>query len=139
MGLCETLASDTNMNFIEQGVQELRFSVGSSELACSFCTKTSASFVVQAGNHRGWVDVHYPCHGHVKVQIRGAFPADQLDYAIIHELIVGLLLKLAIPQNETYEALFFRPTDGTVISQPVNTEGKTDRIETMRSWSTPRG
>jgi len=125
------------MNFIELGIQQLHFSVGTWDLTYSFCTETSASFAVKMGGLHGWIDVHFPCQGHIKVHIRGALPAERLDAAKIQELISELRRHLKIPPKETYEAYFFKPVNVVATVQPVDREGKSDRIGTTTTWKVP--
>ena len=78
---------------------------------------------------RSWVDVHFPCEGHIKVLIRGALPEAYLESSKIQPIITGLLGRLGIRQDETYEATFFKPTRAIQIGSSVNREGMTDRLE----------
>jgi len=77
------------MNFIESGVKNLQFSIGTAKLACAFCSQTSVSFDVQFGSQYGWVEVHFPCQGHIKVQLRAALPDEALEPSRIQELVCG--------------------------------------------------
>lgn len=126
------------MNFLELGVEHLQFSVAAIELSCSFCTPTSASFALKTGNHRGWIDVHFPCQGHIKLQIRGSLPEECLEFAKAKELIFALRRHLKISETETFEAVFFKPTKVFQIEQPTDREGMTDRILTTRKFSPPQ-
>jgi hypothetical protein len=125
------------MNFIDSGSQNLRFSVMSAELTGSFCTQTSAAFSVKAGSFRGWVDVHFPCEGHIKVRIRGALPDDYLKAPTIQQFVSELLAQLKIKSDETYEATFFKPTKVIEMGKSVNREAMTDRIDIERKHIPP--
>ncbi|MEI8042029.1 MAG: hypothetical protein WCL11_11510 [Verrucomicrobiota bacterium] len=125
------------MNFIDSGFQNLRFSVMSAELACAFCTQTSAGFSVKAGTFRGWVDVHFPCEGHIKVRIRGALPDDYLKGPAIKQFVSELLAQLKVKSDDTYEATFFKPTKVVEMGKSVNREAVTDRIEIARKHIPP--
>jgi len=125
------------MNFLESGAQSLRFTVMGAELICAFCTQTSVSFCVKFGLQHGWIDVHFPCEGHIKVRIIAALPDDLLEASKIRELIPNLLGRLKIQPDETYEATCFKPTRILEIGRAVNRKGMTDRIETSRKFSPP--
>jgi hypothetical protein len=125
------------MNFIESGIPNLRFSIMSAKLTCAFCTQTSASFSVKVGSLCGWVDVHFPCEGHIKVRIRGALPDDYLEASKLQQFVLDLLCHLKIQKDETYEATFFKPTKVIEMGKSVNREGLTDRIEIKRKFVPP--
>jgi hypothetical protein len=125
------------VNFIESGILNMRFSVMSAELNCAFCTQTSASFSVKVKGFSGWLDVHFPCEGHVKVRIRGALPEDYLEASKIQRFVADILGQLRIQPDETYEATFFKPTKVIQMGKSVNREGVTDRIEIQRKFVPP--
>jgi hypothetical protein len=125
------------MNFLESGIQNMRFPVMAAELSCAFCTQTSASFSVKVGSLSGWVDVHFPCEGHIKVRIRGALPNDYLEASKLRQFVSDLLRQLQIQKNETCEATFFKPTKIIEIGKSVNRQGMADRIETERKFIPP--
>lgn len=125
------------MNFIESGIQKVRFYVMSAELTCIFCTQTSVSFSVKVGGFSGWVDVHFPCEGHIKARVRGALPDEFLEVPKVQCFITDLLRQLKIEQDETYEATFFKPTKTIEIGKSLNREGVTDRIEIERKFVPP--
>jgi len=126
------------MNFREFVDKHSRFSIGAANLACSFCTESSASFRVEVGTRHGWIDVHFPCNGHIKVQIRGALPKECLEPSWISQFVPAFLDYLGIAQDETYEAIFFWPTGSIAVSQPVDRTGLTDRIQTTRKLNFTR-
>jgi hypothetical protein len=125
------------MDFIESGIPNKRFSVMSAELTCAFCTQTSASFSVKTGNFSGWVDVHFPCAGHVKARIRGALPDELLQASELRQFVADLFRQLKIREDETFEATFFKPTKVVEMGRPANREGMTDRIEIERKFVPP--
>jgi hypothetical protein len=125
------------MNFLESGIQNLRFSVMAAELTCAFCTQTSASFLVKVGSLSGWIDVHFPCEGHIKVRIRGALPDAYLEASKIHVFVVELLHQLKIQKDETYQATFFKATKTIEMGKPVNREGMADQIQTEKKFTLP--
>ena len=126
------------MNFLESGAKALRFSILGAELACAFCTQTSVSFRVKFGLRHGWIDLHFPCQGHIKVRILAALPDELLETAKIRELVPELFRQLKIQQDETYEATFFKPAKIVEFGKSVNREGMTDRIETTRKFRPPK-
>ena len=125
------------MDFRELLHQNSQFSMDEMELEVSFCTQTSVSFSIHIGVKRGWVDLHFPCEGHIKVQVRGAFPTHYLEPSKILRFIPLLFDHLGIATDETYEAVFFAPSQAIQTGQAVNREGMTDRIETTRSNKPP--
>jgi hypothetical protein len=84
------------MNFLESGVPNLRFSVMGAELVFSCCTQTSASFRFKAGLRYGWIDVHFPCEGHIKARILAALPDEFLEVSKIREIVPKILNRLEI-------------------------------------------
>jgi hypothetical protein len=104
----------------------------------SFSTETSISFNVVSGLFRGWVDVHHPCQGHIKLQFRGALPEEYLVASKIKEVVSAIQDLLEIPVDETFEALFFKPAKIARISKSTDREGKSDRIDTSRSFNLPK-
>ncbi len=126
------------MSFERQGIEKLRITVGQLELHGSFVTRDSASFDLLIGSWRaGWIDVHFPCQGHIKLRVRGALPADRLKPEIINELVDRVRAGLSIPANEAYEALFFKPENSISVAQPINREGETDRLVSSVKWKLP--
>ncbi|HMC28759.1 MAG TPA: hypothetical protein VKM56_13305 [Verrucomicrobiae bacterium] len=113
---------------MELNQQQLRFSMGDAEITSSFATETSVSFKVRIGGFLGWIDVHFPCGGHIKVQVRAALPMAWLEPAKMRELIKAILEHLGISKNETCEAVFFHPQNTIMIAQAMSRDGKTDRI-----------
>lgn len=75
----------------------------------------------------GWVDVHYPCDGHIKVLLRVALPRSYHVYSQMSEFVRQMLSALNIPADETYEALFMSDETRESIVQSVDRFGMTDR------------
>ena len=123
------------MNFLESNIRSLRFSIMTAELTCTFCTPASVSFSLKQGSSRGWVDVHYPCEGHIKAQIRGALPDGFLEGSKVRQFVTDLLRHLRIKEDETYEATFFKPTRVVELGKSKNREVTTDRIEIERKFN----
>ena len=74
----------------------------------------------------GWIDVHHPCDGHVKTQLRIRIPAEYHDFHQEKRVIHTVFEALAIPLDETYEATFFSSDTMRCISQRTNREGICD-------------
>jgi hypothetical protein len=110
------------------GEPPLNLTIGTLQLTSSFCTDSSISFDVKSGGRRGWIDVHYPCQGHIKVQIRGALPEDWLESSKLNSVISAVRRELDIPEDETFEAIFFKPTKNIGVENSVNREGVTNGI-----------
>jgi hypothetical protein len=101
----------------------------------NFKTTNSLSFTIERYSksllpvrQMGWFDLHYPCEGHIKLQIRVSLPSEYHADDKLDSIIAVVLSATEIPADETYEAYLFAET-GTIISnQPVNREGYTNRI-----------
>lgn len=76
----------------------------------------------------GWVDVHYPCEGHIKTQLRICLPEKYHQPEQMRELVQQLFQQLGIPDDETYEAHFVAASRQTGIEQATNRHGMTDRL-----------
>ena len=76
----------------------------------------------------GWIDVHHPCDGHIKTQLRIPMPAEYLLFDQMKSIIQRVFEVLDIPLDETYEAVFFTCDRITAIEQATNREGITDRL-----------
>lgn len=78
--------------------------------------------------HAGWIDVHHPCNGHIKTQLRINIPVKYQVFDQMKSIIHLAFNALAIPLDETYEALFFASDRQTSIEEATNREGMTDRL-----------
>ena len=125
------------MSFAELGDQGRVFSIGELKFSVSFWSATSISFDLQVGVRHGWIDVHFPCQGHIKTRIRCAVPTECVNASNIRELIPEIFRRLRIASDETFEAEFFKQNDAIRITQPVDRHGTTDRIETIRDFKIP--
>jgi hypothetical protein len=76
----------------------------------------------------GWIDVHHPCDGHIKTQLRIRIPAKYHLVEQMKSIIQRVFEVLDIPLDETYEAVFFTCDRITGIEQATNREGMTDRL-----------
>ncbi len=102
----------------------------------SFKTPNSISFDIERYSSSlcpvrqlGWIDVHYPCAGHIKVQIRVCLPQEYHDESEKMRTIANAVLNnLALPEDETYELHAFVGSETKELAQPINREGFTDRL-----------
>jgi hypothetical protein len=85
----------------------------------------------------GWFDIHYPCPGHIRVQIRGMLPDSLLTPKNLLVLVSESFRWLHIPDGETWELSVCSAAKQVGMSNPVNAEGKTDRLDTMRKFALP--
>ena len=76
----------------------------------------------------GWVDVHHPCEGHIKTQLRICLPEKYHEPERMRGLVHQLFEQLGIPADETYEALFVAASRQTGIEQARDRNGMTDRL-----------
>jgi hypothetical protein len=88
---------------------------------------------------RGWIDLHYPCEGHIKLQIRGSLAEDCLNPLVIQTLLPMIIKETGIDPATTYSAIFFKSSKEMHITQAVDENGMTDRIQTTRKYHLPRG
>ena len=104
--------------------------------ASSICLSVRKCGMIQ--REVGWLDVHHPCDGHIKTQTHGVLPDSLLAYKELRFLVEELLRWLEIPANETWELRVSAPHNQIGMSNPVNAEGMTDRIETSRRYTLPK-
>src|SRR3989339_810027 len=90
----------------------------------SFRTATSISFSLSRRSKSlcperqvGWIDVHFPCVGHIKTQVRVLIPEEYLEPAKMATVIKSILAIAGIPEDETYEATFVTPAAVTGMSR----------------------
>lgn len=108
----------------------------------AFRSQTSISFDLgrwttkrSVFTHVGWIDVHHPCDGHIKAHLRIQIPAKYLAFDQMKSISDLILEALAIPSDETYEAMFFTSDHQHVIEQPIDRTGVTDRLPSGRDQS----
>ncbi len=80
---------------------------------------------------KGYVDVHYPCHEHVKVQIRIILPKaliQSYDHKIRGSFFDAIATALGIPRDETYEMQFSEAEGGVIYGNRTNRDGISDGI-----------
>jgi hypothetical protein len=76
----------------------------------------------------GWVDVHYPCEGHIKTQLRVCLPKRYHEPEQMRNLVQQLFKELGIPADETHEAEFVAASKQTGVEQATDRHGMTDRL-----------
>jgi len=78
----------------------------------------------------GWIDVHYPCDGHIKARIRIVFLNQQMSSFRESDLfgeIKALFEQLGIPCDETYEVDFIEVKRNMRAVNPKDRHGQQDR------------
>ena len=77
----------------------------------------------------GWLDVHCPCDGHIKVQIRLMLPDEYYEQDKFKAIIDSVFEALEIPRDETYEVRGHKYALGGIYDvQPCDREGYSDRM-----------
>ncbi len=102
-----------------------------------FHTENSAGFSIGEvkGNvytTQGHFDIHHTCFRHIKVQLRGSLPEKYLTYEQLKEAVDQIFVALAIPADETYEAIFIPAMGGIILNQYVDRDGMSDRLVTRK-------
>src|SRR5262249_19543274 len=123
------------MNTAKFTSREDKFSVLDLTARFSFKTASSLSFSLERHSKSllpvrqiGWIDLHHPCGGHIKLQIRIALPAEYHDPMKLRAMVSAVLAAAEIPPDETYEARLFATSGFMEIQQPVDREGMADRL-----------
>jgi hypothetical protein len=79
----------------------------------------------------GWVDLHYPCDGHIKAQVRIGLPpqrAAALEWTDMRDAVEAIFAALGVPHDETYEAHFCGAEHQKSTAQPRDRHGMSDRL-----------
>ena len=76
----------------------------------------------------GHVDVHYPCEGHIKAQVRFLLPLEYQDDDRMVRLVEQLFADLEIPGDETFEACFLPYGQTASLVQDTDRDGVSDSI-----------
>ncbi len=102
-----------------------------------FHTESSAGFSIGEvqGNvytTMGRLDIHHPCPGHIKVQLRCSLPEQYMAFDLLKEAVNQIFIAVAIPTDETYEAVFIPAMGGMALSQHIDRDGRTDRLVTRK-------
>jgi len=108
-------------------------------------TPSSASYEVitssrtlASGSSVGWVQVHHPCLGHIRLHIRGVLPERLLNQDSIKGIVSAIQSNLQIPAEETMDVVMCSQKAQIGISQATDTTGKIGRIETTRKFEAPK-
>jgi hypothetical protein len=80
---------------------------------------------------KGWLSVHYPCQGHVKLYCQGALSREYLDGEGILELARVILEYLALGEQTTYEIRVDEAGPGYGTGQYRNEQGYSDRLSSF--------
>ena len=76
----------------------------------------------------GWLDVHHPCQGHIKAQVRVCLPDRYHEWQRMGELVREVFEHLGILPDETYEAHFVASSRQTRIEQARDRHGMVNRL-----------
>jgi hypothetical protein len=76
----------------------------------------------------GWLDVHHPCEGHIKVKIRIGLPSEYLISERMCEIVRATFVELGIPPDKTYDAHFVTPLKHACIDQSRDRDGLSNRL-----------
>lgn len=78
-------------------------------------------------NVKGWIDVHHPCDGHYKAQLRVSLPVEYHQLETMTEIVRTVFEALDIPADETFQALFFQTLDpAQFFFQDIDRNGESD-------------
>src|SRR5262245_3970177 len=101
----------------------------------SFRTESSLAFLLERHSKRllptrqvGWIDLHYPSDGHIKLQIRISLPSEYYNAEKFRMIVEAVITSTGVPADETYEALLFAASGAMQMLRSVNREGLTDRL-----------
>jgi hypothetical protein len=76
----------------------------------------------------GRLDVHHPCEGHIKTQLRTVLPAEYHRFDQMKEFVATVFEALGIPSDETFESLFVSSEKQTGYENATDRDGMSDRI-----------
>ena len=79
-------------------------------------------------SHVGWIDVHHPCDGHIKTQLRIRITEKYLVFDQMKSIIQLTFDALGIPADETFEAHFIAGGQEMFIEEATDRTGMTDRF-----------
>jgi hypothetical protein len=102
----------------------------------SVCLDIRKGNTIQRG--LGWLDIHYPCDGHTRAEIRGMVPEELLKPEALRSLVTETFRWLEISANEAWELRLCSPQKQVGMSNPANAEGRADRIDTTRRFRLPK-
>jgi hypothetical protein len=126
---------DLNAEFAFRSQTSISFNLGrySDTLTLPGGGLLANDFVLPVGlggvfNVVGRVDVHHPCEGHIKAQLRTVLPSDYQQFERMRDFVAILFRALAIPPDETFEAHFVSAEQQTLYENATDRDGMTDRI-----------
>ena len=76
----------------------------------------------------GWIDVHYPCNGPIKVLVRMEVPEEYRRFEKISFLVCALFRLLLIPENERYVAHWHDGKETQTIIHAADEHGIPDKF-----------
>jgi hypothetical protein len=133
--LSATLGERRAMNTDRFNSREDKFSLLDLTARFNFKSASSVSFSLERHSKSllptrqiGWIDVHYPCQGHIKLQIRISLPTEYHTAEKLRMIVAAIVTATEVPVDEPYEVLLFAAKEPMGMAQPVNREGITDRI-----------
>ena len=101
----------------------------------AFSSHSSRSFRLERNSNSlcptrqlGWIDLHHPCDGHIKTQIRVCLPQEYHEFEKMREIVRLVLEQTGIAADETYEARFVSVDAATELVQSRDRHGYSDRI-----------
>jgi hypothetical protein len=71
----------------------------------------------------GWLDVHHPCNGPIKTQVRIQIPVEYHSFDRMKPMVETIFKALDIPLDETYESTVLHSDKSTGIHQPTDRNG----------------
>jgi len=123
------------MNTLKFNCREDKFRLLDLTARFNFKTERSLSFSLERYSksllptrQMGWIDLHFPCGGHIKLQIRVCLPDEYHTAEKFQAIIAALIAATGVPADETYEALLFTATGQMSMAQSINREGLTDGL-----------
>ena len=75
----------------------------------------------------GHLDLHYPCAGHIKAQMRACLPEQYFTSEHMRDMARELFQRVGITHDETYEFLLVVPSRQRMLVQPEDRQGSTGR------------
>src|SRR5688572_25100506 len=98
------------MNTDRFNSQEDKFSMLDLTARFSFRTASSLSFALERYSKSlcptrqvGWIDLHYPCEGHIKLQIRISLPSEYHAGEKLRAIVTAVIAATGVPADGTYE------------------------------------
>jgi hypothetical protein len=80
----------------------------------------------------GWLDVHHPCEGHHRLQLRVGLPDRYVFWESMRDLVPQVKAALGLPADEPYHVLL------AGLSQQTSTEDPPYEFGSTTRWQPPR-